>query len=126
LWFAPNAGVFDNQYSLGERVGREDAMLFAFGAAGVTGLLLGLRYRVSALLVASGLTVAICLLLVPFAGLTPLSAVVTVFALPGTLQVGYLIGLILSCAWSRGNLWLAGRAGLANSQPRSQNKMRAR
>jgi hypothetical protein len=95
-------------------------MLLALGAAGAMGLLLGLRYRVPALLVASGVTTAVCLLVAPFTGLKPLSAGVITFELLGVLQFGYLTGLMLSCAWSRASLWLAGRAGLANGQPPRQ------
>jgi hypothetical protein len=75
-------------------------MLLALGAAGAMGLLLGLRYRVPALLVASGVTTAVCLLVAPFTGLKPLSVMVITFALLGVLQLGYLTGLMLSSAWT--------------------------
>jgi hypothetical protein len=88
-------------------------MLFAFGAAGAIGLLLGLRYRGPALVTASGVTTAIGLLVTPFTGLKPLSAVVIISAVLGVLQAGYLMGLMLSCGWSRANLWLSDRARLA-------------
>ena len=84
-------------------------MLLAFGAAGVLGLLLGLRYRISALLAASGVTALVCLFVALFKGLTPLSAAVITFTLLGVMQLGYLIGLMLSCAWLRVNLWLSDR-----------------
>jgi CheY-like chemotaxis protein len=45
-------------------------MLLAF-AAGPMGLLLGLWFRVSELVAASMMTVALCLLIAPFAGLSP-------------------------------------------------------
>jgi hypothetical protein len=81
-------------------------MLLAFGAAGALGLLLGLRYRIPALLAASGVTALVCLV-APFTGLTPLSAAVITFTLLGVMQVGYLAGLMLSCAWLRAKLWAA-------------------
>jgi hypothetical protein len=82
-------------------------MLSAFGAAGALGLLLGLRYRIPALLAASGVTAPVCLFVAPFTGLTPLSAAVITFTLLGVMQVGYLAGLMLSCAWLRAKLWAA-------------------
>jgi hypothetical protein len=65
-----------------------DAMLLTFGAAGALGLLLGLRYRIPAPLVASGVTAPICLLAAPFTGLTPLPTAVVTFKLLGVLQFG--------------------------------------
>jgi hypothetical protein len=56
LCLLPNAGLA----ALCQRSRRKDAMLFAFGAASAMGLLLGLRYRVPALLAASGPTALIC------------------------------------------------------------------
>jgi hypothetical protein len=100
--------------------------LWAFGAAGATGLVLGFWFRVPALLAASLVTAAICLLVAPFAELGATAAVGVSFALLGMLQAGYLTGLTLSCAWSRANPWLAEPAGLANSQAPSHGKIHTR
>jgi hypothetical protein len=42
------------------------------------------------------MTVALCLLIAPFAGLSPLSTAGTILALLSTLQAGYLVGLLIS------------------------------
>jgi hypothetical protein len=76
-------------------------MLLAFGAAGALGLLLGLWYRIPALLAASGVTAPVCLFVAPFTGLTPLSVAVITFTLLGVMQVGYLAGLMLSCGYGQ-------------------------
>jgi hypothetical protein len=101
-------------------------MLIALGAAGVMGLVLGLRYRVPALLVASVVTATVCLAVAPFSDLNPMVAIGATFVLLGVLQVGYLTGLLVSCAWSRANLWLAGRARVVNGQQPSHGKVRTR
>jgi hypothetical protein len=101
-------------------------LLWAFGAAGTTGLVLGFWFRVPALLAASLVTAAICLLVAPFAELGAMAMVGVSFALLGMLQAGYLTGLTLSCAWSRANLWLAGPSGLANGQPPGHGKTHTR
>jgi hypothetical protein len=101
-------------------------MLLAFGIAGALGLLLGLRHRVPALLAASVVTVTVCLSVTPFTDLKPMAAVGVTFAMLGVLQVGYLTGLMVSCAWSRANVWLASRAGVANGQLPGQGKVRTR
>ena len=80
-------------------------MLLAVEAAGMLGLLLGLRYRIPALLAASGATIPICLFAAPFMGLTSLSTAVITCALLGMMQAGYLAGLLVSCAWLRANRW---------------------
>jgi hypothetical protein len=81
-------------------------LLWAFGAAGATGLVLGFWFRVPALLVASFVTAAIYLPVAPFAELGTMATVGVSFALLGVLQAGYLRGLTLSCAWSRAARWL--------------------
>jgi hypothetical protein len=84
-------------------------MLWAFGAGGAIGLLLGLRFRVPALLAASGLMAIVCFSVAPFTQLEPMTAAGLTFALLCMLQVGYLIGLMLSYAWSRARPWIANR-----------------
>jgi hypothetical protein len=75
-------------------------MLLAF-AAGSIGLLLGLWLRAPALIAVSGVTAVVCFSVAPFTELRPASAVAMTIALVGVLQVGYLAGLTLSCAWAR-------------------------
>jgi hypothetical protein len=76
-------------------------MLLAFVAAGSIGLLLGFWFRAPALVAASVVTAVVCLSVAPFIKLGPASAAVMTFALLGVLQLGYLAGLMLSCAWSK-------------------------
>jgi hypothetical protein len=76
-------------------------MLLAFTAAATTGLLLGFWLRAPALIAASVGAAVACLSVAPFRELGPVSVLGLTFALVGTLQVGYLMGLMLSCAWAR-------------------------
>jgi hypothetical protein len=76
-------------------------MLLAFAAAGSMGLFLGFWMRAPALIAASGLTAVVCLSVAPFTELGPASAAGLTLALVSALQAGYLIGLMLSCAWAR-------------------------
>ena len=72
-------------------------MLWAFAAAGATGLLLGVLWlRVLVLIPVSGIAAAACLWFASFMGLGLMPALVFTFALLGVLQVGYLAGFILS------------------------------
>ena len=74
-------------------------MTRVFLAAGGAGFLLGLRYKVPALVAASGLTVLAC---IPFALLVDmgvLSVLLITFGLLGMLQVGYLGGALVG-AWT--------------------------
>jgi hypothetical protein len=84
-----------------ERVGREDAMLLASGVAGAMGLLLGLLFRVPALLAASLMTATVCLSVAAFTELTLMTVIVITIALLGVLQVAYFMGLTVTCAVSR-------------------------
>jgi hypothetical protein len=77
-----------------------DALLWAFTAAGGMGLLLGLWFRVPALIAISGL-VAAMYLPVALTELGPASALVRTVALLAALQFGYIAGLMLAFAWSR-------------------------
>ena len=76
-------------------------MLLTFATGGSLGLLLGIWFRVPALVAASGVTAVVCLSVAPFTELGLASAVAMTFALVGVLQVGYLAGLVLSGACSR-------------------------
>jgi hypothetical protein len=69
-------------------------LLLTFGF----GLLLGLRYRVPSLLAASAVTVVVILVVAPLTGSTFFSALACAFGNLIMLQVGNLIGLLLSCA----------------------------
>ena len=69
-------------------------MLFTF-AAGFMGILLGLWFRVPLLIAASVTTVALYLLMTPFAEFSPLSTAGMILALLGALQGGYLVGLMV-------------------------------
>jgi hypothetical protein len=75
-------------------------MLLAFATAASTGLLLGFWLRAPALFAASVVAaVVVSLSVASFTELGPVSAVGLTFALLSALQVGYLIGLMLPCAW---------------------------
>jgi hypothetical protein len=76
----------------------------AIAAAGAMGLLCGLWLRVPALLVASGVMVAACLLLAILAKLEPMGTLGGILASLGALQLGYLTGLMLLCVCSRARL----------------------
>jgi hypothetical protein len=99
-------------------------MLLALGAAGALGFVLGLRYRVPALLAASVVTATVCLSVAPFTELKPMDLAAITFAVLGLLQVGYLTGLLLSCAWSRTKLRLAGHT--VSRQPLRHSRVRTR
>jgi hypothetical protein len=73
-------------------------MLWTFTVAGGTGLLLGLWFRVPAMIAVSGLAAA-CLS-VTWTDLDPMSALLMTAALLGGIQFGYLAGLMLAFAWS--------------------------
>ena len=92
-------------------------MFWAFASTGSVGLLLGFWLRVPALIAASAVTAVVCFLVASFTELEPASAAGLTFALVGVLQVGYLAGLMLSCAWS----WIRpsrfGQASLAGYEP---------
>ncbi len=73
-------------------------MLWAYAAAGGLGLLLGLRYRVLAVLAASAVFALASIALAPFAGWSPWVTFAVVLGGAFTLQCGYLTGSILICA----------------------------
>ena len=92
-------------------------MFWAFASTGSVGLLLGFWLRVPALIAASAVTAVVCFLVASFTELEPASAAGLTFALVGVLQVGYLAGLMLSCAWSWIRLSRSGQASLADDEP---------
>ena len=79
-------------------------MLWLFAVAGSTGLLLGWWFRVPALIAASGMAAVISMTAATHMGFGFLFAVGLTFALLGALQVGYIVGLALSCARSRAKI----------------------
>lgn len=76
-------------------------MWWAFAAAAATGVLLGLWFRVAALVAVSGLTAAACLPAALLAGVGLIPSLVITFATVGLLQAAYLAGVMLACAQSR-------------------------
>jgi hypothetical protein len=74
-------------------------MIWVFVAVGGAGFLLGLRFKVSALAVVSGLAFLASIPFALFAEMGPLSVLLIAFGLLGTLQVGYL-GAVLAVAWA--------------------------
>jgi hypothetical protein len=98
-------------------------MLWAFAAGGALGLLLGLRFRLPALLAASGAMAGGCLLVAYFTEPGPGAAVVMTFIMLGVLQLGYLVGLMVSCAWSRTRSWPTVEATLASAQRPNPDKV---
>jgi hypothetical protein len=94
-------------------------MLLTF-AAGSMGILLGMRFRVPALVAASVTTAAMCLLIAPFTELSADAAAGTMLALLTALQGGYLVGLVISAAWSRVGFVLAGGGDGAHSGMRTR------
>jgi hypothetical protein len=69
-------------------------------AAGI-GVLLGLCVRVPAVLAASGALVLACIGHTALAPWSLLAAVASTFGALAALQGGYVVGLVLSCAWAR-------------------------
>lgn len=78
-------------------------MVWMFVAAVAMGLVLGLwlRLRVYAVFAASAGVVAACIAFAPFSGWSLLSGLVYCASLVSTLQIGYLAGTALSCAFGR-------------------------
>jgi hypothetical protein len=69
-------------------------------AAGATGVLLGLWFRVQALIVVSAAAVTLWLVTAPLAEYGLLWTVAMMALLLGLLQTGYLAGLFIQHAWS--------------------------
>ena len=84
-------------------------MLWLFAGGGLAGLLLGWWFRVPALIGVSAFAAVISMVTATHMGLGLLSAAGLTFALLGALQVGYLAGLMLSCARARAKFRLAER-----------------
>lgn len=76
-------------------------MLWAYASAGGFGLLLGLRYRASAVIAASAVLMLLGATACRLAGWSIWSAVAGAFSSALALQCGYVVGLLLTCAASR-------------------------
>lgn len=70
-------------------------------AAGAMGIMLGLCFRVQALVAASAATVLAWLLIAAFTEFGLLATAGMLLLLLGLLQAGYLAGLMVAYAWSR-------------------------
>jgi len=79
---------------------RESDVLWAFTIAGMIGLVLGLRYRMPAIVAASGLVLVGGIAVAPLTGLPLWTALAAPFGALCALQSGYIAGLMLSCAMS--------------------------
>jgi hypothetical protein len=80
---------------------REIAVPWSLLAAAVAGILLGLRFRVPALLAATALIVVVTAVASGFAGLSGWPLLVSVGLSVLTLQAAYLAGLVFSTLWRR-------------------------
>ena len=83
-------------------------MLWAFVAAGASGVLLGLWVWVAALAAISVMIAAACLLAAVHTGVGLMTSLIITYAILGLLQAGYLVGVMLACVQSRGRA-LSGR-----------------
>jgi len=80
------------------------------------GVLLGLWMRLPSIVAASAALVLLSAVVMPLAGWSPLTTIVSIFALLGALQCGYLIGVGLSLPW----LTARGRARLPRNSTEVQ------
>src|SRR5215510_2999043 len=80
-------------------------MVWTAIGSGCIGLLLGLRWRVPTLIVASLAIVMAVIVLALLAKWSLLQAAIASLPLVASLQTGYLLGLALSCARSRVGSW---------------------
>lgn len=80
-------------------------MLWLYVAAGGIGLLFGLCFRVPAIVAASAALAMAGLIIGSVAGWSAWTMLAAVFGGTFALQVGYLAGLLLMCAWSRIGSW---------------------
>ena len=75
-------------------------MLWAIITATGAGLLLGLRFRLTAVIAASVATMALSCLAATLMQLSLLSALGLTYLLLAALQGGYLTGVAATCAWT--------------------------
>jgi hypothetical protein len=69
---------------------------------GVTGILLGFRFRAPALIVVTAVTVVISAVASGTGGLFDRHRLLSILLLVVTLQCAYLLGLLLGVIWRRG------------------------
>ena len=79
-------------------------MLVDLSVVGTAGLLLGLWFRVPALLASSGANAAVYLSVAPIMDMPLMTVVVVSYLLLSVLQISYLLCLMLSHVWSRAKL----------------------
>jgi hypothetical protein len=101
-------------------------MLWLFAGGGLAGLLLGWWFRVPALIDVSAFAAVISMVTATHMGLGLLYAAGLTFALLGALQIGYLAGLMLSCALARVKFRLAERYLRPSGQESSYFRIRVR
>jgi len=76
-------------------------MLWTFAAAGLIGLVLGLRFRAPAVIAASGIVVVGGVAVAPLSGLPFWTALAALLGTLCALQSGYIVGLMLWSVVSR-------------------------
>ena len=76
-------------------------MLWAYAGVSGFGLLLGLRYRAPAVIVASAVLMLLGATICRLAGWSIWTAMAAAFSSVLALQCGYLVGLLLTCVASR-------------------------
>ena len=76
-------------------------MLWNLVIVGVTGVLLGLRFRASALVAATGVTFAVSAVAGGFDKLVEWRHMLSILLLVVALQGAYLVGLLLAIIWHR-------------------------
>jgi hypothetical protein len=76
-------------------------MLWSFLAVGAVGVLIGLRLRVPALIVASLITIIVSATAMQCLGISDGRTLLTTLYLVLTLQGTYLIGLLFATLWHR-------------------------
>jgi hypothetical protein len=85
-------------------------VLWAIITAAGAGLLLGLRFRLNAVVAASVATMALSCLAATLMQLPLLTTLGLTYLLLAALQGGYLMGLAATCAWTRAKMGSVPRA----------------
>jgi hypothetical protein len=99
---------------------RGDAVLWAIITVASAGLLLGLRFRLNALVAASVALTALSWLAATLMQLSFLTTLGLTYFLLAALQGGYLAGVAATCAWTRI------RTGSEQPTPNGQIRLRAK
>jgi len=77
-------------------------VLWSLVAVGVTGILLGFRFRAPALIVVTAVTVVISAVASGTDDLFDRQRLLSILLLVATLQCAYVLGLLLGAIWRRG------------------------